>query len=134
MYMYIIFIILWISNILHHFINIAYILNYWHNSIKKILNHVFIFKYLDCYCYNEMAKIPKSDQSQTKSRNYKSEKERNELTQTPGYTGGRIRCLGGVNIPCQPVTYTLSPVPWLWMQSQSHYDFIDNYGTPDLKL
>jgi hypothetical protein len=31
-------------------------------------------------------------------------KEINGLTQTPRYTGGGIRCLGGVSILCRPVT------------------------------
>jgi hypothetical protein len=45
----------------------------------------------------EMAKIPKSDQSQKTVGNTN---QRNKWVNTdPGYTGGGIRCLGGVNIP-----------------------------------
>jgi hypothetical protein len=39
------------------------------------------------------------------------------LTRTPGHTGGGIRCLGWVSIPCQPVTPAVSPVPLSWMRS-----------------
>jgi hypothetical protein len=35
----------------------------------------------------------------------------------PGPAGGGIRCLWGVSIPCQPITPTVSPVPWSWMRS-----------------
>ena len=38
-------------------------------------------------------------------------KEVNGLTRTPGHTGGGIRCLGGVSIPCRPVTPAVSPIP-----------------------
>jgi hypothetical protein len=33
----------------------------------------------------------------------------NRLTRTPRYTGGGIRCLEGVKIPCWPVTPAVSP-------------------------
>jgi hypothetical protein len=32
------------------------------------------------------------------------------LTRTPGYTRGGIRCLGGVSIPCRPVTVAVRPI------------------------
>jgi hypothetical protein len=54
---------------------------------------------------HEMAKITKSNQSLNSSRNYKSK------TPIPGNTGGGIRCLGRVSIPCRPVTLAVSAVP-----------------------
>jgi hypothetical protein len=37
--------------------------------------------------------------------------QRNKWANTvPGYTGGGIRCLGGVSIPCRPVTSAVSPI------------------------
>jgi hypothetical protein len=44
-------------------------------------------------------------------------REINGLTRTPGYSGGWIRCLGGVSIPCWSITPAVSPVPWSWMRN-----------------
>jgi hypothetical protein len=43
-------------------------------------------------------------------------REINGLTRTPGYTGGGIRCLGGVSIPCWSITPIVSPGPWSRMR------------------
>jgi hypothetical protein len=42
-----------------------------------------------------------------------------KLTQTPGNTRGRIKCLGGASIPCRSVRPAARPVPWSWMRSRS---------------
>jgi hypothetical protein len=40
----------------------------------------------------------------------------NGITRTLGDTGGGIRCLRWVSIPCRPVTPAMSPVSWSWMR------------------
>jgi hypothetical protein len=82
------------------------------DNLKYCWNSFFFFS-IKKLC-SEMTKIPKIDQSQITSRNYKS--EINGLTRTPGNTGGGIRCLG-VSIPRWPATPTVSPTSWSWMRS-----------------
>jgi hypothetical protein len=44
--------------------------------------------------------------------------QRNKWSNTdPGYTGGGIRCLGTISIPCWSITPAVSPVPWSWLRS-----------------
>jgi hypothetical protein len=44
--------------------------------------------------------------------------QRNKWANTdPRISGGGIRCLGGVSIPCWSITPAVSPVPWSWMRS-----------------
>jgi hypothetical protein len=46
------------------------------------------------------------------TNNHLSHKSTKELgiTQTPGYTRGGIRCVGGVTIPCRLITPALIPI------------------------
>jgi hypothetical protein len=44
--------------------------------------------------------------------------QRNRWANTdPGHIGGGIKSLGGVSIPCRPVTLAVSPVSWSRMRS-----------------
>jgi hypothetical protein len=86
--------------------------NALHNKFK---NDIWTRKIYNVKCINipmcdGMTKIPKSDQSQNTSKNYKLD------IRTPRYTGGRIRCLEGVSIPCWSITPAVSPVLWSWMR------------------
>jgi hypothetical protein len=42
-------------------------------------------------------------------------------TRTPGETRGGIRCVGGVSIPCWPVTHAVSPISKSGKRSQNQY-------------
>jgi hypothetical protein len=81
---------------------------------------VFLFYVVTCHfcllAVSIMAKISASNLSRNTSRNYKSNNT-NVLTRNPSQTGGGIRCLRGVSIPCWPVKPAVSPVPLSWMPS-----------------
>ena len=57
---------------------------------------------------NEMAKIPKSLETQVVYRNSNSEKKK-RLTRIPGHIGGGIKYLREVSIPCRQVKPIMSP-------------------------
>jgi hypothetical protein len=48
--------------------------------------------------------------------------QRNKWANTdPGYTGGGIRCLGGVSIPCSPAEPAVCPISNAKINSQNQF-------------
>jgi hypothetical protein len=71
---------------------------------RKIFSTVAIEMFVE-NDIDEMTKITNSIQSH---KSYRKNKSENGRTWTSEYIRGGIRCLGGISIPCRPVTPAVS--------------------------
>jgi hypothetical protein len=87
------------------------------NALNVIIYHLLVWHWSHRWRLITWNDLDTKEWSVSKHELELQLREISGIIRIPGYTGGGIRCQGGVSIPCWSITPALSPVPWSWMQS-----------------